>query len=67
MTLAPGIRFGPYEVLSLIGAGGMGEVYKAHVLTRSLPPDAVMPEKRLYEGPSGTSGSVSGPRARTSS
>src|SRR5439155_5017960 len=29
MTLAAGSRLGPYEVLSPIGARGMGEVYKA--------------------------------------
>ena len=29
MSLATGSRLGPYEITSQIGAGGMGEVYRA--------------------------------------
>src|SRR5688500_6633601 len=46
MTLARGTRLGPYEIVSSIGAGGMGEVFRAkdtrigrEVALRILPPE----------------------------
>lgn len=38
MSLAPGARLGSYEVLDLLGTGGMGDVYRArdHKLGREV-------------------------------
>jgi serine/threonine-protein kinase len=54
MSLGPGTRLGPYEVIAAIGAGGMGEVYRAHdtklnrdVALKILPPTFASDPDRL--------------------
>jgi tetratricopeptide (TPR) repeat protein len=51
--MLPGHRLGPYEIVSLIGVGGMGEVYLAQdarlgrrVALKRPPPSAASPEAR---------------------
>ena len=54
MTLAAGSRLGPYEILAPLGAGGMGEVYRARdtrlsreVAIKVLPGDVASDPSRL--------------------
>ncbi len=54
MTLDPSTRLGPYEIISLIGAGGMGEVYRARdtrlqreLAIKVLPPEMAEDSERL--------------------
>jgi len=54
LALSPGTRVGPYEIAGLVGAGGMGEVYRAsdprlgrEVAIKILPPSFAHDPDRL--------------------
>jgi len=54
MPLAAGARCGPYEIISLLGTGGMGEVYRARdprlgrdIAIKFLPDNLVVGRERL--------------------
>jgi eukaryotic-like serine/threonine-protein kinase len=54
LVIAPGSRLGPYEIQSSLGAGGMGEVYRAHdprlgrdIAVKILPADVAQDADRL--------------------
>src|SRR5260221_3249010 len=60
MALSAGVRLGPYEIIAQLGAGGMGEVYKARdtrlnriVAMKTLPSEKVADADRkrrfIYE------------------
>ena len=54
MRLTPATRLGPYEIVALLGAGGMGEVYRARdprlgrdIAVKVLPEDMASAPDRL--------------------
>ena len=70
MALRAGERLGPYEILGPLGAGGMGEVYRARdprlereVAVKVLPADVAGDPERLrrFEQEARSSGSLSHP------
>lgn len=74
MPLASGTKLGPYEVLAPLGAGGMGEVYRARdsrlardVALKILPPDfATDPDRRArFEREARAAGQIHHPNILT--
>jgi len=70
MALTPGTPFGRYEIVSLVGAGGMGEVYRARdpslqrtVAIKILPPSFSADPDRLrrFEHEARAAGSLNHP------
>jgi eukaryotic-like serine/threonine-protein kinase len=68
--LGPGVSLGPYEIVSLLGAGGMGQVYRARdsrlgrdVAIKVLPADFAADVERLmrFEREAKATGSLSHP------
>ena len=76
MTLATGTRLGPYEILAPLGAGGMGEVYRARderlgrdVAIKVLPGDRspTTPDRlRRFEQEARAAGALNHPNIRRS-
>jgi Tol biopolymer transport system component len=73
-TLAPGTCLGPYEVLALLGAGGMGEVYRGRdtrlrrdVAIKVLPASVAGDQERLrrFEQESRAAGLLNHPNILT--
>ncbi|HKO21533.1 MAG TPA: protein kinase, partial [Candidatus Eisenbacteria bacterium] len=70
MPLAQGIKLGPYEILTPLGSGGMGEVYRARdsrlgrdVAVKVLPPSFAKDRERLqrFEHEARAAGALSHP------
>jgi len=73
MALEPGARLGAYEIRSQLGAGGMGEVYRAHdsrlardVAIKVLHPSAEGGRSRLWREAHATADGAPAARLRAS-